>query len=135
MSLTKQEKFTPSRTPYAFAPETFDGRRVEAIWASRKRGETVVTLGSYRLFSFKERGLTKYADLLPVADTRYGGEWRWTWDGVSLLVNPSHALTPEGVERVSRKLDGILFDFPFVPDFWDGWYYREKATAASGVVL
>ena len=126
MSLTKREKFTPSRTPYAFAPATFDGHRVEAIWASRKHGETVVTLGSYRLFSFKERGLTDYAELLPVADTRYGGEWKWVWDGVSLLVNPTHLLTTAGIGRVSEKLDGILSEFPAVPDCWDGWYYREK---------
>ncbi|NIL77645.1 hypothetical protein [Rhodococcus sp. B10] len=127
MSLTKRDKFTPSRTPYAFAPATFDGERVDALWASRKHGETVVTLGSYRLFSFTDRDASDFDSLLSVADTRYGGNWMFRWDGTTLLHNPEFKSAFGGWQSVTEKLDAVLRGFPEVPVDWDGWYYREKA--------
>ncbi|OZC55076.1 hypothetical protein CH289_07745 [Rhodococcus sp. RS1C4] len=102
---------------------------MDALWAGRKDGKTIATLGTYHLT--KMDGVERsYADMLAVADTRYGGLWKWIWDGERLLCSPDHLLTVSETDAMNEQLDAYLRAFPDVPEGWDGWYYREKVRAA-----
>tara|TARA_R110001606_G_scaffold297277_1_gene445035 strand:- start:9333 stop:9728 length:396 start_codon:yes stop_codon:yes gene_type:complete len=129
MSLIKRDKFTPSLKPYAFKPDSrefgYGGRTLEALWAGRKRGGTIVTLGTYHMTAM-DRIERSYEDWLAVADTRYGGLWQHIWDGEKLLSNPDNTPSLAEADALSERLDAVLQGFPRVPDGWDGWYFREK---------
>lgn len=139
-ALRKIDKFTPSQNPYWFrigdVLATDDRRRdVRVMWASRKGGRTVVTQGAYGLFPFGHGASFPVPDagaeaVIEAADTRYGGEWLYRWDGQRFQENPTAPIaTPDELAAIRENLDRILNDLPGALNDdadWIGPFYKTE---------
>ena len=134
--LRKIDKFAPSQKPYWFdakslRPFSSTSHKVNAMWVGRKNGLTVVTLGTYSLHTharFRSLDMPYDADaLITHADTRYGGDWLYRWDGLRFQENPTAPIRPlTDLIRVRRSLETILIGLPesMSEPGWLGPYYR-----------
>ena len=135
-------KLAPSSNPYAFRTASAqtesltrnDGSVIDlfrvtydAIWLGRKNGVTTVTIGSYSVYADGQEELSRDDDLtalLAKADTRYGGSWAAKYDGETLLVEPTHPLTPQEQMKLIEQLSGVLQDPESLPPQWIGWFKK-----------
>jgi len=139
-ALRKIDKFTPSQNPYWFnAADVLAGTRktthVRVVWASRKSGRTVVTQGTYMLFprghrsAFPDPAVGAPA-IVEAADTRYGGEWTYRWDGQRFQENPTAPVkSPDELIEIRENLDRILIGLPKSLNddtAWIGPYYKTE---------
>lgn len=136
-ALRLSNRFAPSANPYWFVLDQVASAQpqspgsstvtVPCVWASRKRGRTVVTAGEYMLFPRRSEIAGMSADevnarraasplwFLEAADTRYGGTWRVRWDGCDLQTNPAFSpLSPEQQISTRAWLDRVLHSLPAV---------------------
>ncbi|KMV17621.1 hypothetical protein ACT17_15170 [Mycolicibacterium conceptionense] len=139
-ALRKIDKFTPSQNPYWFntgdvLAGTSDTTHVRVMWVSRKGGRTVVTQGTYMLFPFGH--LAVFPDraagaeaIIGAADTRYGGEWEYRWDGQRFQENPTAPVkAPDELAVIRENLDRILNDLPGALNeraAWIGPFYKTE---------
>jgi len=127
--LQRIDKFAPSQNPYWFDPSAvrIDGtmHRVPVMWFSRRNGRTVVTLGTYSLFSHRKQSASTPHEVIENADTRYGGDWTFRWDGHWLQDNSS---APSFVTTADRTHAQALLDACLNtssgPRGWLGPYYK-----------
>lgn len=120
--LQRLDKFAPSKTPYAFHPDTFIRNpnglsRVLAVWAGRKNGRTTAATGW--LVGRKQE---TYEEFIETVDMRYGGGYEGKWDGVSLVT--SQAIAESQRQTLVSNLMYYSSWFPDPPPNFDGWYYR-----------
>lgn len=118
-----------SKRPYAIDPKgAVRGAHwwtVLAIWLGRKRRRDTVTIGTLSLYPRRAVPET-LADALADADTHHGGNWHAQWDGIQLLVEPRHPLSPTQALRTAGDLDAVRRAVPSLPPGHIGWYYRQS---------
>lgn len=128
---------TPSQNPYWFdADDVLAGaRHARVVWASRKNGRTVVTTGTYSLFPYGHRAefpspAGGARSILEAADTRYGGEWEYRWDGQRFQENPTAPVkAPDELAAIRENLDHILSGLPETINEhadWIGPFYKTE---------
>lgn len=134
----KIEKFSPSQKPYFFNIAEYMQRgimwEVEAIWFSRKNKRNAVSLGMFSLSPESAIQYSTMTEMLEHADTRYGGNAQYRWDGEVFWGSPTAPLVnPVDLAPVQLQLDTIL-NTPWqqlttvLPGTWIGPYYSVDIT-------
>lgn len=117
-------RFAPSRNPYWFDLDSVDDENtVGAVWVGRKNRRTTITLGTYHLFPARLDWREGFNALEPLdkiarADTRYGGNWKYRFDGVRHLTEPTADQDHE--QAIRDRLEHWHAGLPASLDDWSG---------------